>query len=89
MISKVTVCPFLDTDHLAKCAEDGIEPIETTIMDIMAKLKAECPAISNQLVLLDDLYLAAVTAAQNATIRSTVCTFCNDLAQCRPTPNDQ
>ena len=86
MISKVTLCPFEDTDHLAQCADSGKEPIEKQILEIQDTLKKNCPAMHEQITLLDDLYLAAITAAQNTTLRSAVCTYCDHNTLCHPTP---
>ena len=86
MISKVTLCPFEDTDHLAQCADIGKEPIERRILETQETLKRNCPAMHAQITLLDDLYLAAITAAQNATLRSVVCKYCDQNALCHPTP---
>ena len=49
MISKVTLCPFEDTDHLAQCADSGKEPIEKQILEIQDTLKKNCPAMHEQI----------------------------------------
>jgi len=82
VISKVTICPFEDTDHLAQCADIGKEPIEKQILEIQETLKRNCPTMYEQITLLDDLYLAAINAAQNTTLRSAICTFCDHNALC-------
>lgn len=86
MISKVTLCPFKDTEHLAQCADSGKESIEGQILELQETLKRNFPTMHEQITLLDDLYLAAITAAQNTTLRSAVCTYCDQNTLCHPTP---
>lgn len=86
MISKVTLCPFTDTDHLAQCADSGKESIDKQILEIQETLKRNCPTMHEQITLLDDLYLAAITSTQNTTLRSAVCTHCDQNTLCHPTP---
>lgn len=86
MISNVTLCPFANTDQLAQCADSGKESNEQQILEIQETLKRNYPAMHEQITLLDDLYLAAITAAQNTTLRSAVCTYCDQNTLCHPTP---
>jgi hypothetical protein len=80
------MCPFTDTEHLAQLADVGKDLIEQQIVEIQEMLKKNCPTMHKQITLLDDLYLAAITAAQNTTLRNAVCTFCNQNTLCHPTP---
>ena len=85
MISKVTVCPLEDPEHLVQCAEIGKEPIAAQIAEIIETLKTNSPDMQKRIDLLDLLYHAATSAAQMATIKSAVCTFCDHSTQCHPT----
>lgn len=85
MLAQVTKCPFENTDQLAQCADIGKLSLEQKILDIQATLAKSHPSIIKQLTQMDDLYLAAITAAQNTTLRCTVCTFCDNAGCSCPT----
>jgi len=78
LISKVTICPFEDTDGLVMCADTGLETVQEQIDAITHPIPTK----------VEDLYLKAINEAQNITIRTYVCTFCDCNSQCHPTEND-
>lgn len=78
----VQCCPFEDRDHLARCADTGMAPLLQEITSLLQEIEAG--GMGKQVTRLDDLYLAAINAAQNTTIRDTVCLFCDQDKQCHP-----
>lgn len=78
----VTACPFTKTEDLADIAGEGTSETEQGIELQIKNIKATHPELTMQLDLLDDLHLKAITEAQNATLRKTICPTCNARTVC-------
>lgn len=84
MLAKVTVCPFLDPQHIADCLERGMGAIEQVIEERLQNIKDAGP--TEQVTELDDAYLAGINAGVSELIRSIVCIYCDTDKQCHPKP---
>jgi hypothetical protein len=84
VIAKVTVCPFLDPEHLAQCIENGIEPLEIQTQPIFEELRQYGPATKEIITRLEDTHLAEINAGVNEVLRRTICVFCDTNRQCHP-----
>lgn len=82
MTAIITECPFLSTEQLADTAAEAMESLTPRIERLLEMIadgltKGHATGI-------DDVYMAAITAVQNATIRKNICTYCSSNNQCHP-----
>ena len=82
MLAKVTVCPFMDPEHIANCMERGSALIQPVASELLKNVRhAGMGSVADQI---DDAHLAIMNAAASELLRSTICIYCDTNSQCHP-----